>query len=307
MRRSGSTGTPRPSRNCSVRSRRSRRCAGSVRSTRRSPGSSTKDGTSWPSGCATAPPPTSAGRCPTVPTACPTELRRGPNGSRRRHPGDGGTLVALLLNHLILQPGQAIFLDAGNLHAYLLGTGVEVMASSDNVVRGGLTTKHIDVDELLAVVDFSPLDDPVVRPTLVAPGTWTLRDAGHAVPSVTLRARRAGDAHGDEPGAAAVHRRRCRRAATRRGRLPRARRVRRTRRAEHDLPRQRVRTGAGGAGCHSRGARSGNAGDRSATAKRRRRDWRQSGAKPRPTVSRRSSARSSAARAGPSRHRARRR
>ena len=95
-----------------------------------------------------------------------------------RHPGDGGTLVALLLNHVILQPGEAIFLDAGNLHAYLLGTGVEVMASSDNVVRGGLTTKHIDVDELIAVVDFSTLDDPVVRPTLVAPGLWTYETPG---------------------------------------------------------------------------------------------------------------------------------
>jgi len=86
--------------------------------------------------------------------------------------------VALLLNHVILQPGEAIFLDAGNLHAYLLGTGVEVMASSDNVVRGGLTTKHIDVDELIAVVDFSPLDDPVVRPTLIAPGTWMYETPG---------------------------------------------------------------------------------------------------------------------------------
>ena len=89
-----------------------------------------------------------------------------------RHPGDGGALVALLLNHVILQPGEAIFLDAGNLHAYLLGTGIEVMASSDNVVRGALTNKHIDVDELISVVDFSPLPDPVLRPTEEAPGWW---------------------------------------------------------------------------------------------------------------------------------------
>ena len=86
-------------------------------------------------------------------------------------------LVALLLNHVILQPGEAIYLDAGNLHAYLLGTGVEVMASSDNVVRGGLTNKHIDVDELLAVVDFTPLDDPVVRPVEVDPAHVALRHA----------------------------------------------------------------------------------------------------------------------------------
>lgn len=89
-----------------------------------------------------------------------------------RYPGDGGVLVALLLNHVILQPGEAIYLDAGNVHAYLLGTGVEVMASSDNVVRGGLTNKHIDIDELLAVIDFTPLADPVVRAVEAAPGQW---------------------------------------------------------------------------------------------------------------------------------------
>ena len=95
-----------------------------------------------------------------------------------RHPGDGGVLVALLLNHVILQPGEAIYLDAGNLHAYLLGTGVEVMASSDNVVRGALTNKHVDVDELLAVVDFTPLVDPVVRPSEATPGHWCYSTPG---------------------------------------------------------------------------------------------------------------------------------
>ncbi len=95
-----------------------------------------------------------------------------------RHPGDGGVLVALLLNHLIMQPGEAIYLAAGNLHAYLLGTGVEIMASSDNVVRGGLTNKHVDVDELIAVVDFTPLVDPVVQPVEVAPGQWRYETPG---------------------------------------------------------------------------------------------------------------------------------
>jgi mannose-6-phosphate isomerase len=89
-----------------------------------------------------------------------------------RYPGDGGVLVALLLNRVALQPGEAIFLAAGNLHAYLLGTGVEIMASSDNVVRGGLTTKHVDVDELLSIVDLTPLDDPVVRAVEVTAGRW---------------------------------------------------------------------------------------------------------------------------------------
>ncbi|MFT3855570.1 MAG: mannose-6-phosphate isomerase, class I [Ilumatobacteraceae bacterium] len=103
-----------------------------------------------------------------LPTGAPAWAQRIAN----RHPGDGSVLVALLMNHVILQPGEAIFLDAGNLHAYLLGTGVEVMASSDNVVRGGLTNKHVDVDELIAVVDFTPLLDPVVRPTEVTAGMW---------------------------------------------------------------------------------------------------------------------------------------
>jgi mannose-6-phosphate isomerase len=74
--------------------------------------------------------------------------------------GDVGTVVSLLLNCLQLQPGEAIFLAAGNLHAYLQGTGIEIMANSDNVLRGGLTPKHVDVPELLRVLDFSPLDDP---------------------------------------------------------------------------------------------------------------------------------------------------
>jgi len=71
------------------------------------------------------------------------------------YPGDAGVLAALLLNRLVLQPGEAIFLPAGNLHAYLRGTGIEVLANSDNVLRGGLTPKHVDVPELLRVLDFT--------------------------------------------------------------------------------------------------------------------------------------------------------
>ncbi len=70
------------------------------------------------------------------------------------YPGDSGIALALALNLLVLEPGEAIYLPAGNLHAYLEGTGVEIMASSDNVLRGGLTPKHVDVPELLAVLDF---------------------------------------------------------------------------------------------------------------------------------------------------------
>ncbi|MGC5076993.1 mannose-6-phosphate isomerase, class I [Agrococcus sp. DT81.2] len=76
------------------------------------------------------------------------------------HPGDPGILVALLLNRVSLAPGEALFLPAGNLHAYLSGLGIELMGPSDNVLRGGLTPKHVDVAELLAVVDRTPLVDP---------------------------------------------------------------------------------------------------------------------------------------------------
>jgi len=70
------------------------------------------------------------------------------------YPGDIGVLSPLLLNLVQLRPGQAMFLGAGRLHAYLDGVGMEVMANSDNVLRGGLTPKHIDVPELLTVLYF---------------------------------------------------------------------------------------------------------------------------------------------------------
>ena len=87
-----------------------------------------------------------------------------------RYPADPGVLVALLLHHVRLAPGEAIWMPAGNLHAYLRGCGVEIMAASDNVLRGGLTPKHVDVDELLRVLRFEVLDDPVIVARPVAPG-----------------------------------------------------------------------------------------------------------------------------------------
>jgi mannose-6-phosphate isomerase len=71
-----------------------------------------------------------------------------------------------MCNHLKLAPGEAVFLPAGNLHAYLSGAGVEVMASSDNVLRGGLTTKHVDLAALIEVLDFSDGKVPVLHPVL---------------------------------------------------------------------------------------------------------------------------------------------
>ena len=84
-----------------------------------------------------------------------------------RYPGDAGVVIALLLNLVHLKPGEALFLGAGNLHAYLGGTGVEIMANSDNVLRGGLTTKHIDIPTLLEVVDARPIEPAVQRPVAV--------------------------------------------------------------------------------------------------------------------------------------------
>ena len=91
------------------------------------------------------------------------------------YPGDAGVLAALLLNRITLEPGQGLFLAAGNLHAYLSGMGVEIMANSDNVLRGGLTPKHVDVPELLRVLDFEPLQLPIVAPDRVGEHSFRYR------------------------------------------------------------------------------------------------------------------------------------
>jgi mannose-6-phosphate isomerase len=80
-----------------------------------------------------------------------------------QYPGDAGVLAALLLNRITLAPGEGIYLSAGNLHAYLRGVGLEVMANSDNVLRGGLTPKHVDVPELLRVLNFNPTTESQLR------------------------------------------------------------------------------------------------------------------------------------------------
>ncbi|WP_329279398.1 mannose-6-phosphate isomerase, class I [Streptomyces sp. NBC_00691] len=80
------------------------------------------------------------------------------------YPSDPGVIAAMLLNPVTLQPGEALYLGAGVPHAYLSGLGVEIMANSDNVLRCGLTPKHINVPELLRVVRFEPNDPAVLRP-----------------------------------------------------------------------------------------------------------------------------------------------
>lgn len=94
------------------------------------------------------------------------------------YPGDVGLACALLLNLVLLKPGEGLFLPAGELHAYLEGTGVELMANSDNVLRGGLTPKHIDVPELLATLTFEP-----GRPELLTPQARGPAESVYATPA----------------------------------------------------------------------------------------------------------------------------
>lgn len=98
-----------------------------------------------------------------VATACARRLERGSPSVRTdrnvvllqdEYPGDPGVVASLLLNPVTLRPGEALFVPAGGVHAYISGLAVEVMASSDNVLRAGLTHKHIDVPEMLACIDY---------------------------------------------------------------------------------------------------------------------------------------------------------
>ncbi|MEW2421527.1 mannose-6-phosphate isomerase, class I [Streptomyces nigra] len=127
-------------------------------------------------------------------------------GIAHHYPGDPGVIAAMLLNHVRLQPGEALFLGAGIPHAYLSGLGVEIMANSDNVLRCGLTPKHVDVPELLRIVRFEAGDPGVLRPEAapdgeevyetpidefrlsryVLPEGTTAHDLTHATPQILL-------------------------------------------------------------------------------------------------------------------------
>ncbi|MEW2134475.1 mannose-6-phosphate isomerase, class I [Streptomyces sp. NPDC005435] len=127
-------------------------------------------------------------------------------GIARHYAGDPGVIAALLLHHVRLQPGEALFLGAGIPHAYLDGLGVEIMANSDNVLRCGLTPKHVDVPELLRIVRFASGDPGVLRPEaspegeevyetpidefrlsrLVLPEGGTVRDLTRGTPQILL-------------------------------------------------------------------------------------------------------------------------
>ncbi len=103
------------------------------------------------------------------------------------HPGDGGALAPLFLRHFRLAPGEAIFLPPGELHTYLGGFGVEVMASSDNVLRGGLTAKHVDGDELLRILRFEPGSGRALCPEPDATGAAVYRTPAEEFELSTLR------------------------------------------------------------------------------------------------------------------------
>jgi mannose-6-phosphate isomerase len=80
------------------------------------------------------------------------------------YPGDPGAAAAVLLHHLHLAPGQALAVAAGTPHAHLRGTGVEIMAASDNVVRAGLTSKYVDTAELVRTTRFEAVPPPLLEP-----------------------------------------------------------------------------------------------------------------------------------------------
>lgn len=121
-----------------------------------------------------------------------------------RYPGDAGVLAAMLLNRISLTEGEGIYLPAGNLHAYLHGMGFEVMANSDNVLRGGLTPKHVDVPELLRVLDFTPTPDATITPRVTGDGLELVYDTPAAEFAVSV-VRLDGEHLGHEIDAPARH------------------------------------------------------------------------------------------------------
>lgn len=115
------------------------------------------------------------------------------------YPEDPGIVLSVLMHTVVLRPGEALYLPTGNIHSYQSGLAIEVMAASDNVLRGGLTPKHVDVAELMTVLDARPMPEPRVAPVEVAIGvhrfepdvvdfSLTVVEAGAADAGVTLDA-----------------------------------------------------------------------------------------------------------------------
>jgi len=95
------------------------------------------------------------------------------------YPGDAGVLAPLYLNLVSLAPGEAMYLGAGELHSYLEGTGIEIMGNSDNVLRGGLTDKHVDILELSRVLRFEPHEPEVLLPRETSTGERVFETPAH--------------------------------------------------------------------------------------------------------------------------------
>lgn len=121
-------------------------------------------------------------------------------GLAAAYPGDPGIVISLLLHTVVLRRGEALYLPACNIHAYQEGLGIELMGPSDNVLRGGLTPKHVDVAELLAVLDFRALPAPRLTPT-VSDGISDFSPAGAGF---RMRALEPGAAARVEPAAIAL-------------------------------------------------------------------------------------------------------
>ncbi|WP_439565160.1 mannose-6-phosphate isomerase, class I [Microcella sp.] len=113
------------------------------------------------------------------------------------YPGDPGIALSTLMHTVVLRPGEALYLPTGNIHSYQQGLAIEVMAASDNVLRGGLTPKHVDVPELMRVLDARPVAEPRIAPVEVQPGVrrftpdvvdfaLTVIEAGAAADGVTI-------------------------------------------------------------------------------------------------------------------------
>jgi mannose-6-phosphate isomerase len=122
----------------------------------------------------------------------------------RQHPADVGVLAPLLLNPVELGPGQALYLPAGELHSYLGGVGVELMANSDNVLRGGLTNKHVDVPELLAAISFREGLPPLLEPRAVAEGESVYDAPAREFLLSVLRSSRAAPVSADTRGSVEI-------------------------------------------------------------------------------------------------------
>ncbi|MBX9472746.1 mannose-6-phosphate isomerase, class I [Microcella sp.] len=86
------------------------------------------------------------------------------------YPGDPGIVLSMLMHTVVLRPGEALYLPTGNIHSYQQGLAIEVMAASDNVLRGGLSPKHVDVPELMTVLDTRPVPEPRIAPRTISAG-----------------------------------------------------------------------------------------------------------------------------------------